>query len=309
MGAAYIGLDVGGTFLKSALVNEDGRLLERGHEPIRKATADALLDQLASAADWLSRGTEVAGVGVGLPGIVDAVTGEVRGAPNVPVLDGLAVGQALARRTGRPTVAENDANAAALAESWVGAGRGGRLVFFVTLGTGIGGGIVWEGRVFTGTRGFAGEIGHVQVDPRGRPCGCGSWGCLETIAGSGGWVRRAEEALRTRDSTLRGRPLDPEVITHAARQGDAVALDVVDGAAAALGTGLGMALDLLNPDRVVVGGGVAAAGAFLLERIVAETRKRTFASVFAHCSFALAGLGGDAGVTGAARAAMLGRPA
>jgi glucokinase len=308
-GAVYIGLDVGGTFLKGARIDPEGRILTRLHEPIRKSTSAEILDQLASVVASLeARGGPCVAVGAGLPGIIEITKGRVRGAPNVPVLDGLKVGQELEARTGRASFVENDANAAALAEAWLGAGRGGHDVLYVTLGTGVGGGLVFDGRVWTGRNGYAGEIGHIQVDPQGVACGCGSWGCLETIAGIPGWTRRAEALLAAgRPSALAGKsPLDPQVIVEAARGDDEVALEVVDGAARAVGVGVAAVLDLLNVDRVVVGGGVANAGFFLLERIAEETRKRTFPHVFADVTFRLAELGADAGVVGAARVGMLG---
>jgi glucokinase len=305
--ASYVGLDVGGTFLKGALVSTEGDVQARLHQPIARDSAEALLGQLASATAQLETGTgPSAGIGVGLPGIVNRRTGTVYRPPNLPLIDGLDAAEELKRRTGRPAIAENDANAAALAEAWKGAGRDAVNVLLVTLGTGIGGGIVLGGRIWEGTSGYAGEVGHIQVDPQGGRCGCGSWGCVETYAGAPGWARRAKEALaRVPHSRLHGLGLDPAVIVEAARAGDEVALGVVDGVAAALGAGIGAALNLLNLDRVVVGGGVAAAGEFLLDRIVEETRKRIFPHVFADCSFRLAELGGDAGGVGAARAAML----
>ncbi len=308
-GAAYIGLDVGGTYLKGARIDADGRILSRLHEPIRKSTSAEILEQLAGAVASLeAKGGSCIAVGIGLPGIIEMTKGRVRGAPNVPVLDGLKVGQEVEQRTGRESFVENDANAAALAEAWLGAGRGGHYVLHVTLGTGVGGGLVFDGRVWMGRNGYAGEIGHIQVEPDGVPCGCGSWGCLETVAGIPGWTRRAEALLASgRPSALAGTsPLDPQAIVEAARVDDAVALEVVDGAARAIGVGVAAVLDLLNVDRVVVGGGVANAGFFLLERIAEETRKRTFAHVFADVSFRLAELGSDAGVVGAARVGMLG---
>ena len=307
MTAPYVGLDVGGTFLKGALVGGDGEVRARLHQPIARDSAEALLSQLASATAQLETGSgPSAGIGVGLPGIVNRRTGKLYRPPNLPVIDGIDAAEELARRTGRRAVAENDANAAALAEAWKGAGRDAVNVLLVTLGTGIGGGIVLGGRVFGGTSGYAGEVGHIQVDPSGVRCGCGSRGCVETFAGAPGWGRRAREALQTgRDSRLHGQNLDPAVIVEAARAGDEVAVGVVDGAARALGTGIGAVLNLMNLDRVVVAGGVAAAGAFLLDRIVEQTRQRIFPHVFADCSFRLAELGGDAGVVGAARAAMV----
>jgi glucokinase len=301
----WIGLDVGGTFLKGAAVDAAGEVGARLHEPVARDGARDLLGQLADAVRRLEGDRPAVGVGIGLPGIVERDTGRLRAAPNVPALDGLLVGEEVARRTGRPCVIENDANAAALAEAWRGAGRGGRYVLVVTVGTGIGGGLVFNGRVWRGHSGYAGEIGHVQAQPEGEPCGCGSRGCVETVAGIGGWVRRARARSESRPSILRGREFDPEVIVAAAREGDAVALEVVDEAAAALGVGIAAALQLFNLDRVVIGGGIAAAGAFLLDRVAAQTQARVFPHVFADCTFAAATLGNEAGVVGAARVAML----
>jgi glucokinase len=299
----FIGLDIGGTFLKGAQIGEDGQVLERMREPIAKTKAEDLLRQLEAAVRSLG-GPDQSAVGVGVPGIVDSQS-QVRVSPNISSLNGIPVGAELGRRLGRPVFLENDANAAALAEAWIGAGRGADSVLLLTLGTGIGGGVVLGGRIWTGVSGYAGEIGHIHVDPDGVPCGCGSWGCLETIAGAPGWQRRAEKALETRESRLRGRQLEPKVIVEAARQGDAVALEIVGGAARALGIGIAAALLLLNVDRVVIAGGVAAAGDFLLDRIVEETRRRVFGNVFGDCTFRLAELGADTGVIGAARVAML----
>jgi glucokinase len=296
---------VGGTFLKGAAVDAAGEVGARLHEPVARDGARDLLGQLADAVRRLEGDRPAVGVGIGLPGIVERDTGRLRAAPNVPALDGLLVGEEVARRTGRPCVIENDANAAALAEAWRGAGRGGRYVLVVTVGTGIGGGLVFNGRVWRGHSGYAGEIGHVQAQPEGEPCGCGSRGCVETVAGIGGWVRRARARSESRPSILRGREFDPEVIVAAAREGDAVALEVVDEAAAALGVGIAAALQLFNLDRVVIGGGIAAAGAFLLDRVAAQTQARVFPHVFADCTFAAATLGNEAGVVGAARVAML----
>lgn len=301
-----IGLDLGGTFLKAARVAPDGAITRRLREPVAAASADELVDQLARAVRTLEQDGAVPAVGLGIPGIIERKDGCARGVPNLPAIEGLPVGAALAERCGRRAFAANDANAAALAESWLGAGRGVESMMLVTLGTGVGGGLVFDGALFTGLAGYAGEVGHIQVDPDGVRCGCDSWGCVETIAGAAGWARRAEEALTRRPSALGGRTLDQKTIVDAAREGDAVALEVLDGTARALGAGVAAVLNLLNLERVVIGGGVAAAGPILLDRIVAEARVRTFPAVFAGCSFAPAALGSDAGVVGAARVAQVG---
>ena len=305
----YVGLDVGGTFLKGARIDGAGRVEARIHEPIAHDSADKLLEQMAKAVERLGGGAPLRAVGVGLPGIVDHATSRVRGVPNLPALsqlEGMPLGEELTKRMGRPAFLENDANAAGLAEAWLGAGRDAESVLFVTLGTGVGGAVILRGRLWTGHSGYSGEIGHMQLDPGGVPCGCGSRGCLETIAGRRGWARRAEEKLRSSTSTLAGKALEPAAIVEAARAGDAVALEVVEETARALGQALGGALNLLNVERVVVGGGVAAAGPFLLDRVVEQTRGRCWPKVFADCSFRLADLAGDAGVVGAARVAMVG---
>jgi glucokinase len=301
----FIGLDLGGTFLKAARVAADGVVGRKLRQPVESNSADGLLSQLARAVGLLEEEGQVPAVGLGIPGIVDPETGIARGVPNLPSLEGLPLAEELAARCGRPSFAANDANAGAQAEAWLGAGQGVRNMLYVSLGTGVGGGMVLDGRLFLGHAGYAGEIGHIQVEPDGVPCGCGSWGCVETIAGAPGWVRRAEKAMAGRQSALAGQRLEPAVIVAAAHAGDEAAIEVLDGTARALGAGVAATLNILNVERVVVGGGVAAAGAILLDRIVAETRQRTFPAVFAGCSFRLSALGADAGVIGAARVAML----
>jgi glucokinase len=304
--APFVALDVGGTYLKGARIEGAGRVAARLHDPVARVSRDTLVDQFEGAVRTLDPNGSAAAIGIGIPGIVEHGGSRVLACPNLPELDAFALGPEMARRTGRPAFLENDANAAALAEAWIGAGRGSENLLLVTLGTGIGGGILLKGRIWSGKSGYAGEVGHIQVEQGGAPCGCGSSGCVETVAGIAGWRRRAEAGLAARSSSLAGKALDPATIVAAARGGDAVALDVVDGTARALAIGIAATLLLLNLDRVVIGGGVAAAGDFLLDRIAEETRRRTFPQVSADCTFKLAELGADAGVVGAARVAMVG---
>jgi glucokinase len=300
----FIGLDIGGTYLKAARIDRDGRLLDRRHEPIVKDSIDRLIEQLEAAVQSLNVGRTSA-VGVGVPAIVEH-NNRVRASPNLPILDGQLLAGEIWRRTGLPTFLENDANAAALAEAWLGAGGGTENLLFVSLGTGVGGGIVLGGHVWAGRSGYAGEIGHIQVDDQGQPCGCGGHGCIETIAGAPAWARQAEACLASgQPSALRGLTLDPAVIADAAREGDAVAIQVVEEVARALGIGIAAALLLLNLERVIIGGGVAAAGSVLLDRIVRHVQQRIFPQVFADAQIRSAELGSDAGVIGAARVAML----
>jgi len=305
----YVGLDVGGTNLKGARIGEAGEVLARLHEPVVRDHPDDLLAQFERAVKTLGGGSELRAVGIGLPGIVDQSAARLRGVPNLPALAALRdrdLAAEVGARTGAPTFLENDANAAGLAEAWLGAGRGAESLVFLTLGTGVGGAVILRERLWTGRSGYAGEVGHVQLDPDGEPCGCGSRGCLETVVGIAGWSRRAEEKIKTRKSRLVGQRIDPAAVVAAAHEGDAVALEVVDETARALGQALGGLVNTLNPERAVIGGGVAAAGPFLLDRIVRETRKCCWPQAFEDCAFRLSELGGDSGVVGAARVAMQG---
>jgi glucokinase len=304
----YIGLDVGGTNLKGARIDPKGAVLDRLHEPISREHPEELLRQLESAVARLEAGATVEAVGIGVPATVDHTHSRMRGIPNLPALAALQkvdLGFEVQKRTGHPAVIENDANAAGMAEAWLGAGRGAESVLFMTLGTGVGGAVILGGRLWTGRSGYAGEIGHIPIDPKGVRCGCGAVGCLETVAGNGGWIRRAKAALETRASALGGQALEPATIVEAARAGDSVALEVVDETASALGRVIGGCLNLLNVERVVIGGGISAAGPFLLDRIVRETQPHCWPEAFEDCSFGIAELGGDAGVVGAARVAMV----
>jgi glucokinase len=307
--AMFIGLDVGGTNLKGARLGESGQVEARLHEPVVREQPEDLLAQFEHAVSQLRGDGEVPAVGIGLPGIVDHATARLRGAPNLPALAALRdrdIAAEVGARTGAATFIENDANAAGLAEAWLGAGRGAESLIFLTLGTGVGGAVILRERLWTGRSGYAGEVGHIQLDPDGEPCGCGSRGCLETVVGIAGWSRRAEEKIKARASRLTGHRIEPATIVAAAREGDLVAIEVVDETARALGQALGALVNTMNPERVVIGGGVAAAGAFLLDRVVRETQRCCWPQAFEDCSFRLAELGGDSGVVGAARVAMRG---
>jgi glucokinase len=307
--AMFVGLDVGGTNLKGARLSESGRVEVRLHEPIERERPETFLDQLERAVRTLQGDGPIVAVGVGLPGIVDHATSRLRGVPNLPALAALRdrdLAAEIGARTGASAFIENDANAAGLAEAWLGAGRGAQSLVFLTLGTGVGGAVILRDRLWTGQSGYAGEVGHVQLDPDGEPCGCGSRGCLETVVGIAGWSRRAEEKMKAGGSRLAGQKIEPATIVAAAKEGDPVAIEVVDETAMALGQALGGLINTLNPERVVLGGGVAAAGAFLLDRVVQATKGRCWPQAFLDCSFRVAELGGDSGVVGAARVAMHG---
>jgi glucokinase len=302
--ARYIGLDIANGTLRGARVNVAGRSLARNDQPLAKTSVEILVNQLVSAVHAVDgTGSEAASaVGIAIPGVVTG--NKVSMSANLSLLNGVPLADELTRRLGRPAMLENDANAAALAEAWQGAGRGGKSVLYISLGQGIGSGLVMNSQIWAGPNGYAGEIGHVQVEPAGAPCGCGLRGCLETIAGAAGWVRRAKTAMKNRPTKLQALNLDQAAILKAAEEGDGVALEVMDETARALGITLAAAIGLLNLDRVVIGG--PAASSMLLERVVIEARQRTLPRAFAECQIKLSELNDGACVLGAARVARTG---
>lgn len=316
MGKWIAGVDVGGTTLSVGMVPAGGghpRALRVDGTP-RGRGGDAVVGQVCAmirvAVDELARAegpdAEVAGVGVAAPGSLDRARGVVLESHNLGWF-GLPLRDRVAAATGLPTVVENDANCAACGEWWQGAGRGFRSVLGITLGTGIGGGFVMDGRPFLGATGSAGEIGHMTVEFGGRRCTCGGRGCLEAYASGPGIARTAVEGLAggTR-STLPelvagdlGR-ITAATVHRAAVAGDAYATGVLARAARMLAAGITGAVNLLGPDGVVVMGGVAAAGDLFFGPLAAELGRPRFRSALDACAVVPGALPGTAGVVGAA---------
>lgn len=248
----------------------------------------------------------IIGIGLGSPGPLDRATGTVIETPNLgwrnfPLRD------LVSNAIGLDAVLDNDANAATLGEWWMGAGRGVKMLLGVTIGTGIGGGIVFEGRVFHGASDVAGEVGHMTIDANGRRCNCGSYGCLEAYASGPAIAARAIEGLQA------GRPsLMPDMVngdlsrvtaatvSEAIVAGDIYAAEVMRETAKFLGLGIANLINILNPDMVVVSGGVTRAGEHLFEPLRAEVRRHAFAPAAQACRIGSSELGDMAGVIGAA---------
>jgi glucokinase len=251
---------------------------------------------------------QLAGLGVGVPGVFDPSSGHTLFLPNLPgTWRNVPVGPVLHQELGCPVRLINDARAFVLAEATYGAGRGAETVVGLTLGTGIGGGIVLHGRLHEGMDGSAGEIGHHTVDPNGPPCGCGNRGCLETyasgpsIAAQG--MRAVAQGMTTRIAGLVEHDLNritPETIMRAAEQGDAVACDILARAGDALGIGIANMVTVLSPEVVVLGGSVARLGEWLFAPVRAMIRRRCHVTPIERVQILPAALGGDAGVIGAA---------
>jgi glucokinase len=281
---ALIGIDLGGTTIKAVTMSESGQVLSRLSLPTNARDGrDTLLTRLADLIATLGNepgGPPIRAVGVAVPGVTDAAAGIVEFTVALtPEWNGFAAAAALAQLTGLPVSLMNDAQAATLAEQVWGGGRGYRDFVCVTLGTGIGGGLVLDNRLYTGSRGLAGLIGHSTVLPDGFPCGCGNQGCIETVASGTAIARAARDAIRAGDAELRrltgtDEP-SPAQLATAAAAGSAGARRLFDEAGRHLGITLAIVVCLLNPMAIVIGGGVSQAGDLLLDPIRREIARRT----------------------------------
>jgi glucokinase len=307
----FIGIDLGGTTVKGALVTGSGEIIHEMRVETEQRSSDRLLEQIVETIRTL-RGDDRAGgraaaVGIGIPGLVNRKSKRIEVMPNLPPLSDIDITAELSRQSGLPVAIDNDANAAAYAELQAGAALGRRDVFFVTLGTGIGSGLIIDGKIYRGATGFAGEFGHMTIDPEGIECACGNIGCLETIASGPNIVRRTRERLyRDRTSSLsrlaipRDRELTAEDIAHAASEGDEMSQVMMERTGMFLGIAIAAVVNLLNVEMVVMGGGVMEAGDLILKPTIKETRRRAFPPSFNSCEIVIAKLGPSAGVIGAA---------
>lgn len=299
------GVDIGGTTCKIGLFETTGTLLDKWE--IRTNTANggaSILDDVAAAVEGklAERGIDredVAGIGVGVPG---PVTEEGMVLKCVNLGWGVFnVAQVLSEKTGFVVKAGNDANVAALGEMWQGGGKGYQDVVMVTLGTGVGGGIIIGGRMVAGSNGAGGEIGHIMMEEHETDtCGCGKKGCLEQYASATGIVRMTKKLLAEDERASSLRRLDEVTakdIFDAAKAGDALALEAVEGLGKMLGTALANIACVVNPEIFVIGGGVSKAGAILLDVVEKYFMERTFHAC-RNARFALASLGNDAGMYG-----------
>ncbi len=282
-----IGADLGGTNLRIAAVDEQGTLLEKVTTGTQVARGrDFVIGEMCDAVRALSvqfshKGNLV-GVGIGVPGIIDKRTGMLRESPNLPGWDDYPVRDEIERRLESPVVLENDANAAALGEAWLGAARGMSSMCMITLGTGVGGGIVLDGKIWHGMTGMAGEVGHMTLDPSGPPCKCGNRGCVEQFASASAVMRMAREAIAAGGASEMARAAESkdvifsaEVVYNLAVQGDQAAGDIYRRVGWALGILLAGLINMLNLNMYVIGGGVSAAWSVFSPPMFDEVRRRS----------------------------------
>lgn len=320
-----VGVDIGGTNLVVGAMPADGsRQLGVHTLPTRaklgaEAVVDRIVEMIETTMATVQRETgatrnDIAGVGIGCPGPLDRAKGVVIVTPNLGWTD-FPLRALISERVGLPATLDNDANCATLGEWWRGAARDGRHVVGITLGTGIGGGLILDGRLFHGASDVAGEIGHTTIEANGRRCGCGNYGCLEAYASGPAIALRAREALDGAEESLLREMCDGDLtkltaalVYQASAKGDTIASDVVKETARFLGIGVANILNVYNPDVVVLAGGVAKAGDSLFVPLRAEVRRRAFKPAVDACRIVAGTLEGSAGMVGAVAAFLAEHP-
>jgi len=314
-----IGVDLGGTKISAGAVSEDGSRTVgfRSIETQAELGADGVVDRIVSLIEGVildamnetgAGRKDFTGIGIGAPGPLDRENGLVIVAPNLGWKD-FPLRDRVSSRLKLPASLDNDANCATVGEWWLGAARGGRNVVGITIGTGIGGGLIVNGELYHGSSDVAGEIGHTTIDVNGRHCKCGNYGCLEAYASGPAIATRAREALVREDTASALRSIvdgqldriTAEIVYTAAKKGDALANELVRDTARYLGAGIATLLNVVNPDVVVVAGGVTQAGEALFGPLRTEVRRRAFKPAVQGVRIVPAELPGTAGVVGAVK--------
>lgn len=301
----YLVVDLGGTHIRTAVSAADAALRGRLDEPTTTCGPESVMAQITdmagrSASEAGTHVKDLAAAVVASPGPLDRARGIIFSPPNMPGWETVALKDELEHRLGIPVIVENDANAAALGEFRFGAARGTRNAVYMTISTGVGGGVVSDGRLLVGTSGTAGEIGHMTIDRHGPVCGCGNVGCLEASGSGTAIARRFKEAVGTgrETSLVRETPTAAE-IADAARAGDSLAREIFLDAADAIGTGVANAINLFNPDVVVLGGGVSKTGRLLFDTVEDVAARRALPAARRAARIVPAELGEDVGLIGA----------
>jgi len=309
----YIGIDLGGTNIKGGLVTPAGQVLEEKNVPTEvSGGVEHVLSRMAGVIRYLTQSAgkiPVNGAGIGFPGQLSVSKGVYFSGPNLPGWNNVPVAFELEKRVGIPVVIDNDANLAALGEYAFGGGKGVTHMLLVTLGTGVGGGIILNRQLYHGITDAAGEIGHTSIHMEGWKCACGRSGCLEAYVGTRGILRRLKEKIEAgADTVLKGKAFEtitPKDIGTAAADGDTVSVDVMKETGEILGFGLANLANLLNVEKIVVGGGIANAGDLILKPAEESLRRESLPVVSQACSLVKAELGNKAGLVGAAKSAMI----
>ncbi len=311
-----IGVDLGGTNIRAGIVDAGGRILSR----IENSTSvqngkDTVIERLIEGIkslkdDARSKALEVSVIGLGAPGIISVEKGIIAISPNLPDWVNVPLRDIVEEKSGIHVVLENDTNAWAFGEKWVGEGRGLQDFIMITLGTGVGGGIIHKGEILHGADGMAGEIGHMTVNPEGPKCGCGNNGCLEVYASARGITDRAIRAIESGGETklreiTEGNiyKINSEMVYQAAKEGDSLARDIIREMGRYLGIGIASLINIFNPEGIIIGGGVKDAWDLFIEPLKKEVHVRAF-SIPAEKARIIRSTISDGGILGAAGIAL-----
>jgi glucokinase len=300
---SFVGIELCGSKLRGAAVSNDGVIGKRQEVVVQP---ESLVAQVADLVKELRQNeNNISAVGIAIPGLVNRQSDRVVSSGYISPTVRENLHAEVMKATGLRIELENDANAAAYGEYKVGAGRGSRDMFYITIGQGIGGAIILDGKLWTGSSGFAGEVGHITIDTDGAECMCGNTGCLETVASEPNIVRRANERLN-RDSTsslsrlAMNKDFTADDMANEAMEGDDFAAMMIERTGKYIGTGVASVINLLNIERIVLGGGVMKAGDLILNPIIQEAKRRAFQPCFEETQIIAASLGEDAATIGAA---------
>jgi glucokinase len=312
-----LGIDLGGTKILTAVVDSQGEMLSsdesitpatKGREAVIQSILDSAHRVLKQAGVAIS---QICAIGIGAAGISNPEAGILFTSPNLPALRDVPLRDIMQERLGRKTFVINDANAAALGEFYFGAARGVRNFIYITLSTGIGGGIVIDGKIYTGAIGAAGEVGHMTIDDNGPICNCGNKGCWETLASGTALAREAKQRIKegVKTSILEYaegdvKKVTAQVIHSAAQQGDSLAKELIARTGYYVGVGLANLINIFNPELIVIGGGLSNIGDMLLGSAFKVAGERAHKEAFQAVRFASAELGRNSGVLGAAAFAL-----
>lgn len=300
-----IGVDLGGTNITAGQVTAKGKIFKVKTAPtLARERKEKVISRIKGLIHLLMT-DQVIGIGIGSPGPLSSSRGIVYNPPNLPGWKNVPLRAILAREFKLPVILENDANAACFGEKWVGRGKGVKSLICLTLGTGIGGGIILENKLIRGIDDTAAEIGHMTIDPDGPKCGCGNYGCLESFSSATALVKRAREILSQNKKSIlhqlpEDKPLTAKDIYEAAKKGDSLARELLEETGRYLGIGIATLINLLNPEMVVLSGRMAGAKEFIFGAIHEEIKKRSFAVPFRRVKIRTSSLGEYAGIIGAA---------
>jgi len=308
MAKCYLGIDLGGTQVKVAVVNATGEIIEENVFPNNiNSVPEEVIGQIAVSAKAMKNFKNLSGTGIGVAGDIDQENGVVRFSPNLPAWKNTPLRDMLEESVPGPIIVDNDANVAALGAFWLEAKGKVRNLVCVTLGTGVGGGLVCEGKLYRGTTGSAGEIGHMPLDQNGPLCNCGSRGCIERFVGAPYLSLEAQEAVKAGKSTLMQKlaggtieNIPPAIIARAAEEGDEIANTIWHMAGERLGVVLAGIINLINPEMIVLAGGVSRAGNLLLDPIKKTVADRAFRTPVRACRIIISRYNQKLGVVGAA---------